>query len=672
MARHTPGRSRSDKRRAQLARAGLIPAGDPTGRSASIAGVIVRRGKSLEVEPLFQPGPALPVERSPIRPQPGDLVLFTFSYGFKAKIIRSLGKSNSLEDVLDALLVDHLVKRGFTPKVLAEAATAAEAESETDSYRVDLRDLYTFTIDPVTARDFDDALSFERTPRGTTTVYVHIADVSYFVAERTALDKEALRRGNSVYVATGVEPMLPPQLSSGVCSLRPGEDRKAVTVEMEVDDTGEVLGSRFYRSLIRSDKRMDYEQVERMFRAKEPVDPDLEQPLDMGRRLAQTLRGLRYQRGSLRIESTEPEFEWDGEGRVVGADPSEELESHWFIENFMVLANEQVASFLEKERVPTVYRVHDLPDPFNLDRLLDVLSSLGLPTPDYDAPAATPQEIRRVTRETAAWVDRYTPPGRGKAALVQQVLRAQSRAVYQTVNIGHFGLASQTYCHFTSPIRRYPDLLVHRGLLAALGLGPAPTTTTLADWAEHCSVTEREAAKVELKADDIVLAHLLRRRLDEDGRQEGVFEGQILSLTRRGMFVLFERLFQGYLSVSRLPDDYYELNDLETALVGRRSARAYKVADLLPVRVLAIDEARGRVDLAPAGDPDGDDGHDYAAGAVTPGSLDDPGTSPGRRRVAGDRGGSRGRHVASGKTKTTRTRAPRAARPPQSRGRGRR
>ena len=600
MARHTPGRSRSDKRRAQLVRAGLVPPGDPTGRSANIAGVIVRRGKSLEVEPLFQPGPALPVERSPVKPQPGDLVLFSFSFGFKAKIVRPLGKSNVLSDLMDALLVDKLVRRGFAPKVLAEAERATQLNDEPDPYRTDLRDLFTFTVDPVMAQDFDDALSFEWTPAGTITVYVHIADVSYFVTERTELDKEALRRGNSVYVATGVEPMLPPQLSSGVCSLRPGEDRKAVTVEMEVDDKGRVLHSKFYRSLIRSDKRMDYEQLERMFRGTQPMDEELAEPLRWGRPLAQTLREARLERGSLRIESTEPEFEWDEKGRVIAADPSEELESHWFIENYMVLANEQVASFLEREHVPTVYRVHDLPDPFRLEHLLDVLSSLGLPTPSFSAMAATPQEIRRATRETAEWVDRFTPTGRGKAALVQQVLRAQARAVYQTANIGHFGLASQTYCHFTSPIRRYPDLLVHRGLLAQLGLGPANATSTLGEWAEHCSQTEREAAKVELKADDIVLAHLLRRRLEEDGWEESVFAGQVLSLTRRGMFVLFDRLFQGYLSTSELPRDTYELNELETILEGRRSGAAYKVADILDIRVLAVDEARGRVDLTMA------------------------------------------------------------------------
>ncbi len=600
MARHRKGRSRSDRRRATLVRAGLIPPGDPTGRSSAIAGMMVRRGKSLEVEPLFQPGPPLPIERAPAKPQPGDLVLFTFSYGFKAHIVRVLGKSGVLNDVMEALLADSGIRRGFSQPVLAEAAKVAPLNEVSDTDRVDLRGLFTFTVDPVMAQDFDDALSFVRRGDGAVGVYVHIADVSYFVPEGTALDREALRRGNSVYVATGVEPMLPPLLSSGVCSLRPDEDRKTVTVEMDVDDAGRVLHTRFYRSLIRSDARLDYEKVERMFRGLEPVGSDLAAPLAWGRELAQTLRRIRQAQGSLRVESTEPEFEWDEGGNVASADPGEELESHWFIENFMVLANEQVASFLEREQVPTVYRVHDLPDPFRVDRLLDILASLGLPTPLFDPMMATSDDVRRVTRETAEWIDTHAAAGLGKAALTQQVLRAQARAVYATVNIGHFGLASPTYCHFTSPIRRYPDLLVHRSLLSRLGPTPGPAGAFLSEWAEHCSKTERAAAKIELKADDIVLAHLLRRRLDEDGWR-GVFEGQVLSLTRRGMFVLFDRLFQGYLAISELPRDDYRLNELETALEGRRSSRAYKLGDLLPVRVLAVDEVRGRVDLTLAG-----------------------------------------------------------------------
>jgi ribonuclease R len=634
VARHRKGNSRSDRRRATLVRAGLIPPGDPTGRSSTIAGIIVRHGKSLEVEPLFQPGPPLPVERGPVKPQPGDLVLFTFSYGFRAQIVRPLGKSGVLKDVMEALLADSGIRRGFSQPVLAEAAKVAPLHEVSDADRLDLRGLYTFTVDPEMAQDFDDALSFASQADGVTTVYVHIADVSYFVAEGTALDREALRRGNSVYVATGVEPMLPAVLSSGVCSLRPDEDRKTLTVEMDVDDAGGVLRTRFYRSLIRSDARLDYEQVERMLRGVEPAGSDLAASLARGRELSQTLRRRRHERGSLQVESTEPEFVWDEDGRVASADPGEELESHWFIENFMVLANEQVASFLEREQVPTVYRVHDLPDPFRVDRLLDILSSLGLPTPLFDPLLATSDDVRRVTREIAESIDTHAAAGIGKAALTQQVLRAQARAVYDTVNIGHFGLASPTYCHFTSPIRRYPDLLVHRALLGRMGPGPDPSGAFLSEWAAHCSQTEREAAKIELKADDIVLAHLLKRRLAEEGGGS-VFEGQVLSLTRRGMFVLFDRLFQGYLSTGALPRDDYRLNELETALEGRRSSRAYKLADPLPVRVLAVDEVRGRVDLTLAGSPDEDD--------QAPGSRGRSGPEATSARLAG-----RGRPRTSG------------------------
>jgi ribonuclease R len=542
---------------------------------------------------------------------------------------------------MEALLADSGIRRGFSETVLAQAAKAAPLHDVVDPDRIDLRSLYTFTIDPEMAQDFDDALSFTPGADGTTTVYVHIADVAYYVSEGTALDREALRRGNSVYVATGVEPMLPTLLSSGVCSLRPHEDRKTVTVEMDVDDGGRVLRSRFYRSLIRSDGRFDYEQVERMFHGAEPIPDDLAGPLAWGRKLSQILRRVRRDRGSLQVESTEPEFDWDEGGQVIGADPGEELESHWFIESFMVLANEQVASYLEREQVPAVYRVHDLPSPFNLDNLLSVLSSLGVPTPLFDPMTATSEDIRRVTRETAEWIDTHAAERLGKAALTQQVLRAQARAVYDTVNIGHFGLASTTYCHFTSPIRRYPDLLVHRALLGRLGLGPEPGNAFLSDWAEHCSKTEREAAKTELKADDIVLAHLLKRRLADEG-WDSVFEGQILSLTRRGMFVLFDRLFQGYLPASELPRDDYRLNELETALEGRRSSRSYRLADQLPVRVTAVDEVRGRVDLtlaAASGEEEvceiSGDGGGRAAGR--------PGGRGGGRRPGSGRAPRRGR-----------------------------
>lgn len=578
------------------------------------AGLVVRSGKHLEVEPLFQKGTALLVGRDGLKLSPGDLVLYTYSHGRRVKILKIIGHKGDVRDVLEALLLDSVPHRGFTPRVLAEAAEAAERERLRDKDRVDLRSLYTFTVDPETARDFDDALSFEavhghevgkdgEVEKGGgggggswVRVYVHIADVSYFVREGTALDQEALRRANSVYVPTGVEPMLPPQLSSGVCSLSPGVDRKAVTVEMVVDDAGEVRDVCFYRSLIRSDERLEYEQLQDMFDGRVQPPPSLAAALALARPLAAALRRRRAERGKIDITSFEPDFHWDHQGHLVRAHIAQDLESHLFIEDFMVLANEQVAAFLERRHVPTVYRVHDLPDPFHLDYLLDVLASLDLPTPVFDPVTATPTDIRRTTVEVAGWVERITPPGRGKAALMNQVLRAQSRAVYQTKNIGHFGLASKAYCHFTSPIRRYPDLLVHRGLLAELGLAPKPTTYSLAEWAEHCSRVEREAAKVELMADDIALAHLLAARLERGGRGQ-VFPGEILSLVRSGAFVLFDGLYQGFLAARDLPGDYFELNDLETALVGRRSGIAYRLADLVMVRVKTIDEARGKIEV---------------------------------------------------------------------------
>lgn len=578
-------------------RAGAAP-GEEYGfrRPGPIAGIVVRKVKHLEIEPLFQQGTPLLISRSGARVEAGDLVLYVWDNGRRARIERIVGRVEVLEDVIEALLLDTLVERGFDRRLVAEAEEVAALEGRRDKFRSDLRDLFTFTVDPETARDFDDALSFEESD-GHIMVYVHIADVSYYVQEETAIDREALRRATSVYVPTGVEPMLPPLLSSGVCSLQPGVDRKAVTVELEMDRAGEVKNVRFYRSLIRSDLRLNYDELEEIFRGNRPPSPELAEALALGRPLAQRLRQNRFERGSLQITSTEPDFHWSDDGELVAAHPDEELESHHFIEDYMILTNEQVGLFLEEEQVPTVYRVHPLPDPFNLSRLLDILASLELPTPDFDPLAATPSELRRVARETAEWVERFTPKGKGKRALMQQVLRSQARAVYQTENVGHFGLALGSYLHFTSPIRRYPDLLVHRGLLARLGLGPQPTTSTLAEWAEHCSVREREASKVELKSDDLALATLLKKRLDEDGWNQ-VFDGQILSLVGSGAFVLFDQLYQGFLPARDLPGDYYELNEDETALVGRRTGKSYRLADLLPIQVVGIDVARGKVNVA--------------------------------------------------------------------------
>lgn len=563
-------------------------------RVASV-GAVVRRGKHMEIDPIFQPGQSMLVGREGIKPRSGDLVVFAPSHGRRARITKVIGSVEVLRDVLDGLLLERLQQRGFGSEVLAAASDSSATRAVEDADRVDLTGLFTFTVDPATAQDFDDALSFE-TAGDDVVAYVHIADVAYYVPEGGLVDQGALRRTTSVYVATGVEPMLPAVLSSDVCSLQPGRERKAVTVEMTLSRDAEVRSVRFYRSKIMSDARLDYDELEAIFGGAGKPSSALADALTLGRPLAEAIRSRRNRRGSLRISSVEPDFHWDEEGGVRDAHPAEELDSHRFIEDYMVLANEQVATYLERRGIPTVYRVHDSPDPFRLDHLLDLLSSLNLPTPRFDPMTATAAEVRRVMIETSEWIDSSTPPGRGKAALQQQVLRAQSRAVYQTENIGHFGLSLGTYCHFTSPIRRYPDLLVHRALLAGLGVAPSPTTSSLDSWAEHCSVKEREAARIELTADDIALAFLLKDRLDRDG-WDTTFDGQIVSFVHAGAFILFDRLFQGFLPARALPGDFYELDDLESALVGRRTGAAFRLADLVTVKVTSVDKTRGKVDL---------------------------------------------------------------------------
>ena len=360
-----------------------------------------------------------------------------------------------------------------TPRSLAEAEKAAELQSDIDSDRADLRDLYTFTVDPVMAQDFDDALSFERTPEGTTKVYVHIADVSYFVSEGTALDREALRRGNSVYVATGVEPMLPPALVVRRVLATAGRGPQ----DRDRGDGGGRQGPGTAVPLLPiadpQRPRLDYEQVERMFRGSEPMDAELAGRWSGGGLWRGRCARRAYERGSLRIESAEPEFEWDDQGRVIAADPSEELESHWFIEDFMVLANEQVASFLEREHVPTVYRVHDLPDPFNVGPAYSTCyRSLGLPTPVFDPWPRLPRRSAASPGRPRNGSTASRPRAGAKPRWCSRCFGRRRAPSIRPTNIGHFGLASQTYCHFTSPIRRYPDLLVHRGLLAQTGRGP--------------------------------------------------------------------------------------------------------------------------------------------------------------------------------------------------------
>src|SRR5205823_4536280 len=364
--------------------------------------------------------------------------------------------------------------------------------------RVDLRDLLTYTIDPDTAKDFDDALSFRRDADGIR-AWVHIADVSWFVGSGSPLDHGAARRAFSTYVPGLVAPMLPPELANDLCSLRPNQDRLCVTVE--IPPAGE---PQFYRSVIRSDARLTYGEAQRREAA-----PEMLEALDLNDEVAGRLRAQRFARGALQVQTPEIVFGFDGEGGVADARLEGEPHAHLLVEELMVLANELVGGFLAGRNRQALYRVHERPDPQAIEQLLAKLADLGVPTPP--APdRLTPQAASGLAGEISVRVSEYAAQtGRGREAFPALVLRSLKQARYDPKNLGHSGLASPAYAHFTSPIRRYPDLVVHRALLRELGLADDPLPEDLPSLAEHISEREREAARIEYLADELCLAWLL-------------------------------------------------------------------------------------------------------------------------------------------------------------------
>jgi ribonuclease R len=512
---------------------------------------------------------------------------------------------------VEIVLRSHGLPTRFPQPVVEEAEQfPASVRTEDLLGRRDFRGRRVITIDGETAKDFDDAVEIERTATGFR-LAVHIADVSHYVREATGLDDEARSRGTSVYFPGRVLPMLPEHLSNGLCSLNPRVDRLVLSAILETDRRGTVVGAEFVKGVIRSIERMTYTEVARLLETqptvadRERYGPLLQDLREMGE-LALRLRERRESRGSIDFDLPDADVVLDDAGLVVGIVPESRNVAHRLIEEFMLAANEAVAKRLLFAKQPAIYRVHDRPDPDRLVDLREVLESFGYSLKG-DLAEIPPSAFQKVLKEVE---------GRPEERLLSDLLlRSQRKAVYSEECRGHYALAAQYYCHFTSPIRRYPDLVVHRQLSRLLESGRpvAPrdfeaVNEGLASIATHSSERERRAEAAERES-------LLWKKIvfmkDKIGRQ---FDAFVTGVTSFGLFVTLRDFFvEGLVPVSSLGDDFYVYEEKQHRLRGRSSGKIFRLGDEIKVELKAIDEVRRRLDfrvgdLAPA-----------RAGAVTPG-----------------------------------------------------
>jgi len=457
--------------------------------------------------------------------------------------------------------------------------------------RVDLRGLPTFTIDGENARDFDDAVSIEREGEGGVKLYVSISDVSHYVKEGSVLDDEAYLRGTSVYFPDRAIPMFPVELSNDICCLHPRVDRLTLTAELRYDGRGERREVRFYPSVIRSNERLTYTGVRKIL-----VDGDRElsekfsplvPSLDLMADLCQKLRQQRIARGAIDFDLPEPEVILNLQGETEDIVRAERSLAHQIIEEFMVAANEAVAQFMEEKGFPFIYRIHEPPKKEAMDEFRRFISHLGYKMRKESDPSA--KEFQRVLSEVK---------GKPEERVVNEILlRSMKWAKYSAKNLGHFGLASDHYTHFTSPIRRYPDLIVHRLLKKALSKEEIRISEEfLASRADHLSRRERVAMEAER---EILGRYRVRFMKDKVGDE---FEGVISGVTAFGFFVELKDMFvEGLVRVTSLHDDYYQYHEKKYCLVGERTHRTFRIGDEIRVRVDRVDVERRHIDFGMIG-----------------------------------------------------------------------
>ncbi|MEN6625462.1 MAG: ribonuclease R [Candidatus Sumerlaeia bacterium] len=519
------------------------------------------------------------------------------------KLVEVLGTDDEKGLPILLLIREGGVAIEFSENAEKEAAELDQAGSpHMEKGRRDLRHERVCTIDPATAKDFDDAISLHGVDEKGWRIGVHIADVAHYVRPGMAIDDEAYERATSIYPVDRVIPMLPEALSNRLCSLRPNEDKLTMTAFFTVDRHGQVCQTELCNSAIRSRRRFAYEEVQGLFdaadsetgikveveRPRPAIDPDLLSDLLHIREAARALNRARLKRGALDLDLPETEILFDAEGRVSDLRRREHFEAHRLIEELMIAANEAVARELEKKGYPTLFRVHDEPDEHKLRMVTPVLGRLGIPLPARGG--ISREELQRALEKA-----HQHPAG----TIIQRwLLRTMMRAKYQPENIGHFGLASASYLHFTSPIRRYPDLIVHRVVKDMLAREPSDSekmidlASKMPLWGRHASQREERSQRIEWDAVELLGLDFMRRYLGD------IFDGFISGTMGAGFFVeLTEWPVEGFIPIRQLDDDYYEFEEDMQLWRGRRSGRVYAIGDPVTVLVEKINVLAGQMDL---------------------------------------------------------------------------
>jgi ribonuclease R len=511
--------------------------------------------------------------------------------GIEGRITEVLGDRGETEAEVLSIIRALGIRDVFPPQVRAEAEEAAKGFAAADlENRLDLRRDLIFTIDGADAKDLDDAVSLEKLPNGHWRLGVHIADVSRFVRSGGALDGEAWKRGTSVYLLNTVIPMLPERLSNGVCSLHPGEDRLALSCIMELDASGALAGCEIAESMIQSRARLTYDEVNAII---EDNDAEatanragLVDTLRAMDELREILRSRRMARGAIDLDIDEPHIELDERGAPLAVTARYRGSAHKLIEEFMLAANEAVAFWLGEMGMPVVYRVHEVPDGEKMAELAVFLKNLG-----YSA-----KGLRRDTRPGALQAVLNELKGTPHENIVGRImLRSMKKAKYSTVNVGHFGLAARHYCHFTSPIRRYPDLMVHRMVRSALrGESPVAYETSAEPAAVQSSEAERKAMEAERAVDELKMTEYMADRVGEE------YDGVISGVMEFGVFVELSNLIEGLIRMTDLQDDYYDVDRKTYSLVGRHTGRRISLGDKMRVRVASVDVEARQINFVPA------------------------------------------------------------------------